>query len=523
MQQQQHQHQHQHRHQQGAAAKPAKQAKQRGHLPGTAPYLRILFPSNIRQREPVPQLLLEPHPDLDAEAYHFLALLVRDFIQSWYSTFSSDTELVDTIVKLVIRIARELECRRHYVDYRQASEKFNTAYAPNQSIESIFHGLQPHFALKDGEESEMEYLRQISDEILRLFLPASEYQSDCVRWLLREILTCIVLRSVVEILTEPDMVNYIVNTLLVDFDPTDAEYETFLQKAEDQTSHADSNISKFLSGVSGRKASIRGKLVHRSSTPNIHSTDEMVDMLQEAQSSILDTPPHAGQRNRSTRKRSVGSKRTSLSNRPDIGNEYQEVNSSSYAYSSKERSTPTTSRQDPAFDTAASIPMTPFTPAPLNNQQLRSNDGSKNMLHLDTTDYIGTSASSALAHTSGDRIQYFPQLAKIQSRGLRGLVEAPSEFTVFMINSVFLPFSALLVGFLNFMVILPSRITQASQSLAWIYAELEAPEHGNLEEGLFTLLNEVFYLEKRNRVIWRQWEIIGWPLIRSLAGSAIDR
>jgi hypothetical protein len=103
--------------------------------------------------------------------------------------------------------------RRHYVDYRQAAQKLETAYAPNQTIESIFHGLQPHFALQDGEESEKEYLRQLADELLRILLPKTEYESDCVRWLIREILACLVLRSLVEILTEPDMINYIVNTV----------------------------------------------------------------------------------------------------------------------------------------------------------------------------------------------------------------------------------------------------------------------------------------------------------------------
>lgn len=103
--------------------------------------------------------------------------------------------------------------KTHYADYRQAAQKYDTAFAPNQSIESIFHGLQPHFALRDNEESEKEYLRQLADELLKVLLPKVEYQSDCVRWLVREIVCCLVLRSLVEILTEPDMINYIVNTV----------------------------------------------------------------------------------------------------------------------------------------------------------------------------------------------------------------------------------------------------------------------------------------------------------------------
>jgi hypothetical protein len=78
-------------------------------------YLRILFPRHIQQREPVPQFLKTPHPDLDAEAYHFLALLVRDFIQTWYTKFSSDTELVAAVVNVVHHIARELETRSQQV------------------------------------------------------------------------------------------------------------------------------------------------------------------------------------------------------------------------------------------------------------------------------------------------------------------------------------------------------------------------------------------------------------------------
>jgi hypothetical protein len=93
----------------------SKQSKQKSHLPGAAPYLRILFPRHVQLREPVPQLLNHPHPDLDAEAYHFLALLVRDFIQTWYTTFSNDPQFVASIVHVVIDIARKLERRSQEV------------------------------------------------------------------------------------------------------------------------------------------------------------------------------------------------------------------------------------------------------------------------------------------------------------------------------------------------------------------------------------------------------------------------
>ncbi|KAF9964912.1 hypothetical protein BGZ70_005734 [Mortierella alpina] len=413
--QQQHSPSSQQQQQQQQQQRGSKHAKHSSQIPGPAPYpqyLRILFPRQLQLREPVPQLLSQPHADLDAEAYHFLALLVRDFIQTWYSSFSSDPQLVTSIVNVVIHIVRTLEQRsqevdwvalllqdvpevlkRHYVSYRQASQMLDTAYAPNQTIESIFHGLQPHFALRDGEESEKEYLRQLADELLQILLPEAEYHSDCVRWLVREILCCLVLRSLVEILTEPDMVNYIVNTLLVDFEPADPKYEEFLQKAEDRMAASDENFSAFLASLKGAKGGAGRKLTHRSSTPNIKPTDEMVTMLQEAQSSALETPHQSSQ----------------------------------------------------------------FLARPERN------------------------------------------------------------------DHIIVPFGVMLVAFLNFMLMLPKRIRQVSESTAWIYAELEASEHNDLETGIFSLLKEVFYLEERNQVIWRQWEIMGWPLIRTLGGGAIDR
>ena len=101
-----------------------KHAKHTSQIPGPAPYpqyLRILFPRHLQLRETVPQLLSQPHPDLDAEAYHFLAFLVRDFIQTWYSSFSSDPQLVTSIVDVVIHIARTLEQRNQEVPSYQGA------------------------------------------------------------------------------------------------------------------------------------------------------------------------------------------------------------------------------------------------------------------------------------------------------------------------------------------------------------------------------------------------------------------
>ncbi|KAF9121106.1 hypothetical protein BGW39_010842 [Mortierella sp. 14UC] len=519
-----------------------KHSKQPSHLPGTTPYLRILFPTIIQQREPVPQLLNQPHPDLDAEAYHFLALLVRDFIQTWYSTFSTDPQLVASVVNVVIEIARELErrsqevdwvglllldvpevLRRHYVDYRQAVQKLETAYAPNQTIESIFHKLQPHFALQDGEESEKEYLRQLADEILRILLPKAEYESDCVRWLIREILACLVLRSLVEILTEPDMINYIVNTLLQDFEPTDEKYEAFLQKAADQMDASDDNFSAFLASLGGSKE--RTKLTHRSSTPNIKPTDEMVDLLQDAQSSSLAaaaaaaaSPKHAGDRPRPIKQTTTPLSQPErnhdvLSHRlagaaPLVGQ------STSSQSNTSARGVPVSPQNAPLLESPLQIPAFHRTKS---DATLRLSSASAAAL----SNSISRSTEGRTPNRSPQREQgIWP---KLRSKATWAVTQAPVQYTTYMMNNVFVPFTVLLVAFFNFMLVLPSKITLVSQSLAWIYAELDEPEHAELEAGIFRLFKEIFYLEERNQVIWRQWELMGWPLVRTLGGGAIDR
>ncbi|KAG0374311.1 hypothetical protein BGX24_010558 [Mortierella sp. AD032] len=536
----------QHQQQQAKPQQPqqrrSKHSKQPSQLPGTAPYLRILFPRNIQQREPVPQLLNQPHPDLDAEAYHFLALLVRDFIQTWYSTFSSDPQLVTSVVNVVIEIARELErrsqevdwvelllldvpevLRRHYVDFRQATQKLETAYAPNQTIESIFHGLQPHFALQDDEESEKEYLRQLADELLRILLPKAEYESDCVRWLIREILACLVLRSLVEILTEPDMINYIVNTLLQDFEPTDEKYEAFLQKAADQMDASDDNFSAFLASLGGSKG--KTKLTHRSSTPNIKPTDEMVDLLQDAQSSSLAaaaaaaaSSKHIGDRPRLIKQTTAPMSRTERND--DVLSHRLAVAAPLVGHSTSSQSN-TSARRVPVLPQNAPLLEPPLQIPAFNRTK---SDATLRLSSISTV----TSNSSASRITPGRTPNRSPQREqgtwpKLRSKATWAVTKAPALYTTYMINNIFVPFSVILVAFFNFMLVLPSKITLVSQSLAWIYAELDEPEHAELEVGIFRLFKEIFYLEERNQVIWRQWELMGWPLVRTLGGGAIDR
>lgn len=98
----------------------------------------------------------------------------------------------------------------HYQDYRQAKMRLQMSHAGNAvSLEALFHGTQPHFALR-SEEQEMEYLRALTDAILQTVLDPADYNSDCVRHLVRELVANLVLGNIVELLADPYVIHMII-------------------------------------------------------------------------------------------------------------------------------------------------------------------------------------------------------------------------------------------------------------------------------------------------------------------------
>ncbi|ORX95521.1 PXA-domain-containing protein [Basidiobolus meristosporus CBS 931.73] len=165
---------------------------------------------------------------VDVELYNLLALLLRDFVLTWYDSISQDPEFLSEIVYTFSNITQELEDRcskvdwtklivynfssilkRHYQDFRLCKSKVGTSQAGYATFETLFHGIQPHFALSSSE-AEKEYLRELSERMLRILLPVEEYESDTVRYLLREIMTCTVLTNVVNSLSDPYTINNII-------------------------------------------------------------------------------------------------------------------------------------------------------------------------------------------------------------------------------------------------------------------------------------------------------------------------
>lgn len=53
---------------------------------------------------------------MDLQLYAFIAIIIREFVQAWYSKITPDPVFVEEIVKIIAHITRALEQRLRNVD-----------------------------------------------------------------------------------------------------------------------------------------------------------------------------------------------------------------------------------------------------------------------------------------------------------------------------------------------------------------------------------------------------------------------
>ena len=94
-----------------------------------------------------------------------------------------------------------------------ALSRFDTALAPHLTVGEIFHNYHPHPALS-SPDTESLYLKLIAAGILAILLPTEDLESDCERSLVREILSGMILRNVVDKLSEPYIIHELITKVL---------------------------------------------------------------------------------------------------------------------------------------------------------------------------------------------------------------------------------------------------------------------------------------------------------------------
>ncbi|KAH8153272.1 uncharacterized protein LAJ45_02859 [Morchella importuna] len=181
---------------------------------------------------PQPDLLLDaPTHSLIRRLYALLAILCRDYIDTWYTPISSDRDLIAELITVVAAVVREIERRihnidipllllddlpalitRHITDHRLSHARAGTTshHTPAQ----LFHNLQPHPALSGGAAAAAEYNKLLAHALLDALLPVEKLPSLCARTFMRDLLAALVVGGVVERMSEPRMMYGLVVSLL---------------------------------------------------------------------------------------------------------------------------------------------------------------------------------------------------------------------------------------------------------------------------------------------------------------------
>jgi len=187
---------------------------------------RLLFP-HLPSGSDLPPLFASPtcSPELNAEAYDFIALTLRAIVNSWWTKITRyDKDLLPEITTILTTVFRTLETRllstdlsplvfsivpalisQHYRDYRHAVSKMSTSYATGGALPlpHLFHQLQPHVAVSSEGRIDEEYFRQAFDHILKSCLPPQDYAPEAERYIIREIILKVVVKDVIPRITQP--------------------------------------------------------------------------------------------------------------------------------------------------------------------------------------------------------------------------------------------------------------------------------------------------------------------------------
>ncbi|KAJ5042797.1 uncharacterized protein L3040_004190 [Drepanopeziza brunnea f. sp. 'multigermtubi'] len=172
---------------------------------------------------PIDQLLppLTSSNEVDLQLYAFISIIIREFVQVWYSKITPDQVFVEEVVKIIAHCTRALEQRLRKVDLEsllldelpellsvhvQACRASRQPLHPSpveSSPRDIYHSLWPFPALSpvpDGGQNILEQMRNEStyrqllvQGVLAVLLPTEDLENDCLTSLVGQIFSEMIL------------------------------------------------------------------------------------------------------------------------------------------------------------------------------------------------------------------------------------------------------------------------------------------------------------------------------------------
>ncbi|KAK0711181.1 PXA domain-containing protein [Lasiosphaeris hirsuta] len=194
---------------------------------------RTLCPQHLEKGKNTPASIDELLPpltsrnDVDLQLYALIAIILREFVQNWYSKITPDEVFVAEIVQIIAHITRTLEQRLRKVDLESLLfdelpdllDKHITAYRtahdpvvhhPLQANPlEIYHSLHPLPALSpiprpedaasiaEQTENEVAYRQLLVHGVLAVLLPTEDLENECLTALVGQIFSELIIGNVV--------------------------------------------------------------------------------------------------------------------------------------------------------------------------------------------------------------------------------------------------------------------------------------------------------------------------------------
>ncbi|OOQ83814.1 hypothetical protein PEBR_33242 [Penicillium brasilianum] len=196
----------------------------------TALIRRVLSPQpgsshGASSPQPSEELLppLTSSNDVDRQLYAILAVIIREFVYSWYTKITPDQALVNEVLQVIAHCTRALEQRirqvevtqlaldeipalveAHILSYRLAKERSHLS-GLQTSHRALYHELNPHPGLSPvpdpadpdtanaQAENEAVYRRLLASGTLAILLPTEDLENSSLRQLVSDILSDLIL------------------------------------------------------------------------------------------------------------------------------------------------------------------------------------------------------------------------------------------------------------------------------------------------------------------------------------------
>ncbi|OKL60329.1 hypothetical protein UA08_04194 [Talaromyces atroroseus] len=175
---------------------------------------RVLCPdvSTFGSSAPRPlQELLPPltsSNDVDLQLYALIAVIIKEFVYSWYAKITPDHVFVDEVLQLVAHCTRALEQRIRQVDIGQlvldevtGLVEAHIIVSVKSSTREVYHKLNPHPGLSpvsdssstEQQENERLYRHLLAQGVLAVLLPTEDLDNVCLRTLIEDVLSDLIL------------------------------------------------------------------------------------------------------------------------------------------------------------------------------------------------------------------------------------------------------------------------------------------------------------------------------------------